>query len=124
MLHDPEIQARTAGERLYHFHGGMRLRHNKKISCETPVEKTPLATRYFVPLLQHRGREAEPTVTAGQKVLKGDQLGRFKDLGGGCVHAPTSGTVTSIAMLWSLRSSTVRSVASSCKRRARSVRPV
>jgi electron transport complex protein RnfC len=97
MLHDPEIQARSAGERLYHFHGGMRLRHNKKISCETPVEKTPLATRYFVPLLQHRGREAEPTVSVGQKVLKGDQVGCFGDLGGGYVHAPTSGTVTSIA---------------------------
>jgi electron transport complex protein RnfC len=97
MQHDPLTQARTAGERLYHFHGGMRLRHNKKISCELPVEITPLATRYFVPLLQHSGREAEPTVTAGQKVLKGDQLGCFRQLGSDCVHAPTSGTVTSIA---------------------------
>jgi hypothetical protein len=76
MLQDPLSQARKAGERLYHFHGGMRLRHNKKISCETPVEKMPLATRYFVPL-QLAGREAEPMVTEGQKVLKGDLLGCF-----------------------------------------------
>lgn len=92
----PAEQARQAGDRLYHFHGGLRLRHNKKISCQTPVEKTPLATRYYVPLLQHRGQEAEPCVRAGEKVLKGDLLGCFADSDGGCIHAPTSGTVTAI----------------------------
>jgi electron transport complex protein RnfC len=96
MLQDPLSQARKAGERLYHFHGGMRLRHNKKISCETPVEKLPLATRYFVPL-QQAGREAEPMVTEGQKILKGDLLGCFTPPGNNCVHAPTSGTVMAIA---------------------------
>jgi len=94
---DPIDQARKAGERLHHFHGGLRLRHYKKISCETPTEKTPLATRYFVPLLQHTGREAEPAVVTGQKVLKGDRIGYFSHLGSGCLHAPTSGIVTAIA---------------------------
>jgi len=75
----------------------MRLRHNKKISCETPVENMPLATRYFVPMMQHNGREAEPTVTEGQKILKGDPLGCFKQLGISPLHAPTSGTVAAIA---------------------------
>ena len=97
MQRDALSQARLAGEQLYHFHGGLRLRHNKKISCETPVEKMPLATRYFVPLLQHSGREAEPMVTEGQKILKGEQLGCFRQHGSDCVHAPTSGTVTAIA---------------------------
>jgi len=97
MQADALSQARLAGETLYHFHGGLRLRHNKKISCETPVEKMPLATRYYVPLLQHTGREAEPLVTAGQNILKGEQLGCFRHLGSDCVHAPTSGTVTAIA---------------------------
>jgi len=90
-------QARDAGQRLHHFHGGLRLRHNKKISCETPVEKVPLATRYFVPLLQQAGQETEATVKEGQKVLKGDQLGASRQPGGGYVHAPTSGTVTAIS---------------------------
>jgi len=94
---DPLSQARKAGERLFHFHGGLRLRHNKKISCETPVEKVPLATRYFVPLLQQAGQEAEPTVSEGQKVLKGDTLGVFSHPGTDSVHAPTSGTVTAIS---------------------------
>ncbi|MBT8048144.1 MAG: electron transport complex subunit RsxC [Xanthomonadales bacterium] len=90
-------EARKAGERLHHFHGGLRLRHNKKISCTTPVEKVPLATRYFVPLLQQTGREAKALVSTGQKILKGDPIGSFAHLGSGYVHAPTSGIVTAIA---------------------------
>ncbi len=98
MMHiDPREQARRAGEQLHHFHGGLRLRHNKKISCEIPVEKVPLATRYYVPLLQQAGQEAEPTVIEGQKVLKGDLLGYCRQTGGDSVHAPTSGTVTAIS---------------------------
>jgi electron transport complex protein RnfC len=94
---DPQNQARKAVEQLYHFHGGLRLRHNKKISCGTPVEKVPLATRYFVPLLQQAGQEAEPVVREGQKILKGDLLGVSSDPAAGFVHAPTSGTVTAIS---------------------------
>lgn len=92
----PTKQASLAGSRLHAFHGGLRLRHNKKISCETPVERAPLPPRLFVPLLQHSGREAEPTVQEGQKVLKGEQIGSFSHLGSGCIHAPTSGTVSAI----------------------------
>src|SRR5210317_704050 len=95
---DPFRQARLAGEQLYHFHGGLRLRHNKKISCELPVAKTPLALRYYVPLLQQKGQEAEAMVSVGQVVRKGDPLGCFKQLGSGYVHAPTSGVVSAIAL--------------------------
>jgi len=97
MHSDPFRQARQAGEQLHHFHGGLRLRHNKKVSCETPVEKAALATRYYVPLLQHTGKEAEPMVSEGQHVMKGDPLGYFSHLGTGCIHAPTSGQVVAIA---------------------------
>jgi len=93
---DPAEQARNAGEQLHHFHGGLRLRHNKKISCETPLEDTPLPGHLFVPLLQQHGREVEATVETGQKVLKGDVIGRFAHLGSGYVHAPTSGVVKEV----------------------------
>ena len=96
MNRDPEEQARLAGAKLHHFHGGLRLRHNKKISCELPIEKVALAGRFNVPLLQHSGREAKPTVVAGQTVLKGQVIGCFQQLGSGCVHAPTSGRVSAI----------------------------
>lgn len=88
--------ARQAGERLHRFHGGLRLHHYKKISCEVPVQRAALPPRLFVPLLQHTGREAEATVSQGQHVLKGEQIGCFKQLGSGGVHAPTSGTVSAI----------------------------
>ncbi len=93
MQHDHAEQARNAGQHLHHFHGGLHLRHNKKISCETPLENTPIPGRLFVPLIQQHGREVEATVEAGQKVLKGDVIGRFTHLGGGYVHAPSSGIV-------------------------------
>lgn len=89
-------QALKPGERLFAFHGGLRLRHHKKVSCEVPVERTPLPQRLYVPMLQQSGREAEPVVREGQQVLKGEQIGRFLHLGTGCVHAPTSGTVSAI----------------------------
>lgn len=94
---DPRQAARDAGRKLYHFPGGLRLRHNKKISCEMPVERAPLPPRLFVPLLQHSGREAEAVVQPGQSVHKGEQLGCFTQPARGCVHAPTSGIVTAIA---------------------------
>ncbi len=94
---DSVEQARRAGEQLHHFHGGLHLRHNKKISCETPLAQVPLPSLLFVPLLQqYGGGEAEATVQAVQKVLKGDEIGCFARLGSGCVHAPTSGTVTAM----------------------------
>ena len=97
MTLDPVEQARQAGEKLHHFHGGLRLRHNKKISCELPLEHAPLPPRLYVPLLQHSGAEAEPTVQVGQRVLKGDAIGNFSKPSSGCIPAPTSGEVTAIA---------------------------
>jgi len=93
---DPIEIARQAGKRLHHFPGGLRLRHNKKVSCELPIERAPLPPRLFVPLRLHGGREAEPVVDAGQRVLKGEPVGELRDDPGGCVHAPTSGTVSAI----------------------------
>ena len=97
MLVDPVEQARRAGEQVHHFHGGLRLRHNKKVSCELPLEKTPLPPRLWIPLLQNTGHTAESLVSVGQKVLKGEVIGRFEDKGRGFVHASTSGIVTALA---------------------------
>ena len=92
----PADAARAAGTRLYRFDGGLRLRHHKKMSCEVPVQRAALPQRLYVPLLQHTGREAEASVVTGQQVLKGDPIGCFRHLGSGCVHAPTSGTVSAV----------------------------
>ena len=91
-------QAQTsAGSQLHHFHGGLRLRHNKKISCEQPLEVAPLPPRLFVSMLQHSGLEAKTTVKVGQRVLKGDLIGRYGRRREMAVHAPTSGMVKLLA---------------------------
>ncbi len=84
--------ARKAGHHTYHFYGGLRLRHHKQISCQSPVEKPSLPPYLSVPLQQHAGEVAEAVVDVGDQVLKGQVIGRHP----GCasIHAPVSGSVT------------------------------
>jgi electron transport complex protein RnfC len=87
-------RARLAGQRIHHFHGGLRLRHNKKVSCEMPLERLPLPSRLYLPLQQHAGSdEVSLLVEVGQKILKGERLASCSIPGSGYIHAPTSGTV-------------------------------
>ncbi len=90
-------QAELAGQRLYHFHGGLKLAHNKKISCQKPVLRSQLPARLYVPLLQQVGEQARPLVVERQSVLKGQAIARYELPYPGFIHAPTSGTVTAIA---------------------------
>jgi len=86
--------ARDAGKHIHHFHGGLRLRHNKKISCQDPVERPPLPELLIVPLLQHAGDSADPYVNVGDKVLKGQQIGQCQPCA--AIHSPVSGVVEAI----------------------------
>lgn len=86
--------AKQAGERTHHFHGGLRLRHHKKISCQDPVKQPPLPELLVVPLLQHAGDIAEPLVGVGEAVLKGQQIGQCQPCA--AVHSPVSGVVKAI----------------------------
>ena len=86
--------AKQAGERTHHFHGGLRLRHHKKISCRDPVQQPPLPKLLAVPLLQHAGDIAEPLVSVGEAVLKGQQIGQCQPCA--AVHSPVSGIVVAI----------------------------
>ncbi len=82
------------GSRIHHFHGGLRLRHNKKISCQVPVERPPLPEELTVPLLQHAGSAASPLIRVGDTVLKGQPIGFCEP--SAAVHSPVSGTVMAI----------------------------
>jgi electron transport complex protein RnfC len=90
-------QAGLAGQRLYHFHGGLRLQHNKEISCQSPVRLSKIPPRLYVPLLQHAGEQCRAIVAQGQSILKGEAIAKFDRPVTGYLHAPTSGTVTAIA---------------------------
>jgi electron transport complex protein RnfC len=98
MRTDHSALAQQAGKTLHRFHGGLRLRHNKKISCQRPVEPCPLPTRLCLPLLQHLGAAATALVSPGEQVLAGQLIGRAGETGA-CVHAPTSGRIESVEEL-------------------------
>ncbi len=93
LAHQIEL-AREAGKRTHHFHGGLRLRHNKKISCQDSVERPLLPTLLIVPLLQHAGDVAKPLVEVGDHVLKGQKIGQCQPCA--AVHSPVSGLVEAI----------------------------
>jgi electron transport complex protein RnfC len=84
----------AVGKRSHHFHGGLRLRHNKKISCQDRVGPPPLPELLVVPLLQHAGDISEPLVQAGDTVLKGQPIGQCQPCA--AVHSPVSGMVEAI----------------------------
>ncbi len=96
MHSDPVKLTRGAGQHLHHYHGGLRLRHNKKISCLHPTVRPPLPELLVIPLHQHLGVPAEPVVSPGNLVLKGDLIGVEASSQHIPVHAPTSGRIEAI----------------------------
>lgn len=90
----PAERARQAGVRMHPFHGGLYLRHNKKMSCEDPVVRPPLPGWLSVPLLQHAGDVARPLVEPGEKVLKGQPIGICDPCA--TIHSPVSGNVEAV----------------------------
>jgi len=93
-FNSPTELARAAGKRTHHFHGGLRLRHNKKISCQDPVQRPPMPPLLVVPLLQHAGDTAEVCVSTGEQVLKGQKIGQCQPCA--AIHSPVSGFVEGI----------------------------
>ncbi|MEO5339717.1 MAG: electron transport complex subunit RsxC [Magnetococcus sp. MYC-9] len=78
------------------FHGGVHPKSHKELASHCAIEVLPLPKRLYVPLHQHAGDPCEPCVEVGQKVLKGEEIGRKVTRVGAPVHAPTSGTVVAI----------------------------
>ncbi len=84
---------------LYRFNGGLHLPDNKSQSLKLPLEKAALPKRLTIPLQQHIGESAEPLVSVGDHVLKGDMLAKPHGYISAPVHAPSSGTVVAIDTL-------------------------
>ena len=81
---------------LHHFHGGLRLDAHKEESTRAPLLTLGIPQRLVVPLSQHIGAQAEPLVTPGERVAKGQRIGQAKDYIAAHVHAPTSGQVLAV----------------------------
>lgn len=88
----PEI----ATNKLHRFFGGLYLEPQKTLQTARPLRELPLPSRVHIPMSQHRGLPATPCVTSGQKVRKGDLIGRANGMLSANVHASVSGTIGAI----------------------------
>lgn len=82
--------------RLWHFHGGLKLEGHKQVSMHDPVETAPIPPQLIIPIQQHIGAPAEPVVSVGDTVKKGQMIAEMHATVSAPVHAPTSGIVSAI----------------------------
>ncbi len=84
-------------QQLWKYHGGLKsIPHRKSLSNSASV-RTAAVPRYIViPLHQHIGKPAIPMVSVGDKVLKGQKIGRAVEFVSAPIHASTSGKVIAI----------------------------
>ncbi|WP_313500107.1 electron transport complex subunit RsxC [Stutzerimonas nitrititolerans] len=81
---------------VWDIHGGIHPPERKELSNRAPIQRMPLPARLVVPLAQHLGAPAEPCVTLGEQVLKGQLIAEASGFVSAPLHAPTSGTVSFI----------------------------
>lgn len=86
----------NARSQIWPFPGGLRLPGHKEISTDRPTARLPVPKHLILPLQQHIGAPAEPCVTAGERVAKGQLIARARGYVSAALHAPTSGTVIEI----------------------------
>lgn len=86
----------ASGDLYWPLPGSIHPPENKTQSLTQPIQTMPLTTEYVVPLNQHIGAFALPSVQVGQAVLKGDLIAEADGYISAPAHAPTSGTVIAI----------------------------
>jgi len=81
---------------IWDIHGGIHPPEHKELSNRTPIQQAPLPARLILPVAQHLGAPAEPCVTIGERVLKGQRIAEANGFVSAPLHAPTSGIVSFI----------------------------
>ena len=85
-----------SAQSFFDIPGGIHPAERKELSNRTPIQFPPLPGQLTLPLAQHIGTPAEPCVSVGQHVLKGQIIAEATTAVSAPVHAPTSGTVSFI----------------------------
>ncbi len=78
------------------LHGGLRLQANKQASTAAPILTLPVPDQLVLPITQHAGDPAQPVVSIGERVLKGQLIAQTDGPLGAPVHASSSGKVVAI----------------------------
>ena len=76
--------------------GGLRLKAHKVMSTSTPIARHFLPRELMIPMAQQTGAPAVPIVAVGQRVRKGEMIGRAQGPLSAATHASSSGVVTAI----------------------------
>ena len=91
-----------------HLSGGILLPANKTGSTSVAIRRGFIPKKLVLALRQHRGNPANPVVTVGERVLKGQTVATAAAAPSAAVHAGTSGWVRSIEELPALGGSGVQ----------------
>lgn len=82
-----------AARTLHRFAGGLTLAGGRE-TAGRPARRLPLPSRLVLALDRHVGLAAQPTVTPGTRVSKGQRIADKAGYVSAAIHAPTSGTIT------------------------------
>jgi len=82
--------------KLWTFPGGLHLPEHKDISTNQNIGNVFIPAKLVLPLQQHIGESSELLVKTGDTVLKGQLIAKANGYVSVPLHAPTSGTITSI----------------------------
>ncbi|MCB5197205.1 electron transport complex subunit RsxC [Deefgea salmonis] len=86
----------TLSHEIFPFHGGVHPPEMKDLSNRSPIVAMPIPARLSIPLQQSIGNIAQPLVSVGDRVLKGQMLAAANGNISAAVHAPTSGQVIAL----------------------------
>jgi electron transport complex protein RnfC len=84
--------------KLFSFKGGITIPHSKEQITQTAIEHFPAPYKVIIPLLQHNGATAHPTVKRGDPVSIGQLIGEQSGHNSLAVHSSVSGEVLSIGL--------------------------
>lgn len=81
-----------------------------KATAGSPIRRMPFAPRMILPLAQHIGKPALPTVVVGQEVVRGQPIARPDGFVSLPLHAPADGVIEAIDLRPSLRGPWIPSI--------------
>ncbi|GIX29725.1 MAG: hypothetical protein KatS3mg124_0197 [Porticoccaceae bacterium] len=82
--------------KIHELPGGVHPPEEKARSLGDPIGRLPLPERLVLPLAQHLGAPARPTVAKGERVLGGQRIAEAQGAISAHLHAPTSGRVVGV----------------------------